>query len=248
MNKVYFFNNLIDNTSLENINKLWDSKSYNELVNIILKKDSTLSNYCKATYPDYEFMNYAYLIENTTIHTYHRDYTSCKEYNNLDHTSYSIIVYLYGENNGLTYYKNSSTSKLPLYILPGYCKTYECRPGDAVLFDANVVHAGLLSENPNQERKCIQFKLVHKDDVNKLPLLNENYVLINKPNNKSYKVRYLETVFTGMFPCVLDFFEYHIKTSFYDKKSIIQKFISKLVYSDYNFYHPQRLDVNLSSR
>jgi hypothetical protein len=245
MERVYLLHQLIDTQLLKQLNNLWENEQYDELVNDIIKKENSLTTYCKTNYPDYVLMKYAYLIENTTIHTYHRDYTSCKEYNNLDHTSYSIIVYLYGENNGLTYYKNSSTSKLPLYILPGYCKTYECRPGDAVLFDANVVHAGLLSENPNQERKCIQFKLVHKDDVNKLPLLNENYVLINRPNYKSYKIRYLETVFTGVFPCILDFFEYNIKTSFYEKKTWIQKLISKLVYTDSQFYQPQRLNVQL---
>jgi len=245
MKEVYYLNQIFNPTTIKILNDMWSNNKYEDIVQNIIKQDNDLTEYCREYYPDYEFMKYAYLIENTTIHTYHRDYTSCKEFNKLDNISYSIIVYLDGENNGLTYYEDSSNATIPLYILPGYCKEYKCKPGDAVLFNANVVHAGLLSLYPNQKRRCIQFKLVHKDDVNKLPLLNENFVLINKPNYKSYKIRYLETVFTGMFPCVLDFFEYHIKTSFYEKKTWLQKSISKLVYSDSQFYQPRRLDVVL---
>ena len=38
-----------------------------------------------------------------------------------------------------------------------------------------------------------------------------------------------------------------IKTSFNEKKSMIQKYMTKLLYTNSNFYYPQRLDVNLSS-
>jgi len=245
MKEVQFLPKLYAQNWLELFDRLWNENKYEDLINNMIIYDNPLVEYCNTNYPDYEFMKYAYLIKNTTIHTYHRDYTSCKEFNKLDNISYSIIVYLDGENNGLTYYEDSANATIPLYILPGYCKEYKCKPGDAVLFNANVVHAGLLSLYPNQKRRCIQFKLVHKDDISKLPLLNENYVLINKPNYKSYKLRYLETIFTGVFPCVSDFFEYNIKTSFYENKTWLQRCISKLVYSDSQFYHPQRLDVVL---
>lgn len=55
-----------------------------------------------------------------------------------------------------------------------------CSPGDALLFDANLIHAGVIG-NPGTGRR-LQMKLTHKSDVSTIHYYENYYKRINKPN------------------------------------------------------------------
>lgn len=120
--------------------------------------------------PDYVFIDYVYKINDTALSTFHRDVTSSKNTFNTNHTVYTLILYKYdGEL---------------LSVCPGSNKTYPFvwskivningKSGTTFLFDSDLLHAG--RKNNCKHRKVIQYKLCHKDDLQKLKSLHDVYV------------------------------------------------------------------------
>lgn len=233
----FIVENLLDGEQLKYILNLWKNKNYSDIKYYF--KNKTIQDKIKNYFGEnYIFIDYTYMIENSAIHTYHRDYTSSRNYNNLKYPSYTMILYLDESDTGLNIIPGSHKDNYPLYIL-NKSKKIKAKPGSAVIFDADILHSGTPSINTS--RHCIQFKIIHKDDVNKLKHLLDYHVLINRPNNKSLYIKYIETVFTRHFPIILDFFQETIKSSFVENKTYVQKFISSFVFSNKDFYKPIRI-------
>ena len=85
------------------------------------------------------------------------------------------------------------------------------------------------------------FKIIHKDDIHKVPHLQNFHVLINSKNNKMEILKKIEMNFTKHFPIITDLFNSVIKNSFGEKKTFIQKMFSKLIFSNSNFYKPIKI-------
>jgi hypothetical protein len=110
----------------------------------------------------YTFIDYIYTIQNIALSTFHRDVTSSQNIYNTTHPVYTLILY-------------KSGGEL-LSVCPGSHKTYPFvwsnivnisgEPGTAFLFDCDVLHAGCV--NQCRKRDVIQYKICHKDDLNKL--------------------------------------------------------------------------------
>lgn len=228
---------LIDREEVKNILEMWKYKNYSQIKYYF--KNKTIKDKIKKYFgEDYTLIDYTYIIENSAIHTYHRDYTSSKNYNNLKYPSYTMILYLDDSDTGLNIIPGSHKDNYPIYVLDK-SKKLKANPGSAIIFDADILHAG--STSIETKRHCIQFKIIHKDDINKLKHLLDYHVLINRPNNKYLYTRYIETAFTRHFPIFLDFFQETIKSSFSENKSHIQKFISSVIFSNKDFYKPIRV-------
>jgi ectoine hydroxylase-related dioxygenase (phytanoyl-CoA dioxygenase family) len=108
----------------------------------------------------YEFMNYKYSIDGCTLSTFHRDVTSSQYVFKTKHPVYTFITYEY---DGTT-----------LSLCPGSHKTTPfllSRPitvnSNSVLFNCDVVHAGSLNLE-KKPRKAVQYKIAHRDDIQKL--------------------------------------------------------------------------------
>lgn len=120
--------------------------------------------------PDYTFIDYVYKINNTSLSTFHRDVTSSQKIFHTKHPVYTLILYKY--------------SGELLSLCPGSHHSYPFvwsrivnvtgDSGTAFLFNSDVLHAG--RTNHCKERKVIQYKLCHKDDVHRLKNLNGIFV------------------------------------------------------------------------
>lgn len=119
--------------------------------------------------PGYVFIDYIYKINNVALSTFHRDVTSSKHIYKTKHTVYTLILYKYdGEL---------------LSLCPGSNQTYpfvfsrivniDGKSGTVFLFDCDVLHAGRI--NACKDRKVIQYKICHKDDLEKLKSLSGVY-------------------------------------------------------------------------
>jgi hypothetical protein len=114
----------------------------------------------------YVFIDYIYKIKNVSLSTFHRDVTSSKKVYNTKHTVYTLILYNYDGDL--------------LSVCPGSNQTYPFvwssivningKSGTAFLFDSDLLHAGCL--NNCIKRDLIQYKICHKDDLDKLNHLN----------------------------------------------------------------------------
>jgi len=116
--------------------------------------------------PDYVFIDYVYKINNTSLSTFHRDVTSSQFIYKTKYPIYTLILYKY--------------SGELLSVCPGSHHSYPFvwstivnvsgKAGTAFLFNSDVLHAG--STNQCKERKVIQYKLCHQEDVHALTHLH----------------------------------------------------------------------------
>jgi hypothetical protein len=106
----------------------------------------------------YEFLNYKYTILGPALYTYHRDVTSSKSSFKTRHPTYTAIQYEY-EGDFLSVSPGSHREwKLNLPI------TLSGKKNTLILFDCDLVHGGI-DAPANVDRKAIQYKIAHKDDI-----------------------------------------------------------------------------------
>lgn len=127
---------------------------------------------------DYVFLDYSYEISNSSLYTFHRDVTSSKTFQNLSYPSYTLIIY-FSKGNHLSISEGSNTTS---FITPTPTTIFG-EIGQSILFDSDMVHAAAL--NTTTERYCKQYKICHKEDIDKLIHLNNQHI------RKSESVQYI---------------------------------------------------------
>jgi hypothetical protein len=233
--------NFIPKNDVQEVIRDWDNKDYSSVKEYFLNPGKNIqirNNINRLLGSDYELIDYVYFIENSAIHTYHRDLTSSKSHNNLQHPSYTMILYLDESDTGLNVVPGSHIDACGIYLIDK-SKKLSFKAGTALIFDADLLHAGTASETV--KRRVIQFKIIHKDDIVKMPHLQQFHVLIDKQNNKPLYIKHVETALTRHFPFAQDLFKETIKTSFDEEKTPTQELISSLIFSNKDFYKPIRI-------
>lgn len=115
--------------------------------------------------PDgYVFLDYKYTINGCTLSTFHRDVTSSQYIFKTKHPVYTFITYEY-DGPALSVCPGSHLSAPMLYSRPLTVNA------NSVLFNCDVVHAGSMNIE-KKPRKAVQYKIAHKDDMEKLKHLN----------------------------------------------------------------------------
>lgn len=115
--------------------------------------------------PDgYEFLDYRYTIEGCTLSTFHRDVTSSQTIFNTKHPVYTLITYDY-DGTSLSVCPGSHKTTPFLFTTPVPVSS------NAVLFNCDLVHAGGMNLE-KKPRRAVQYKVVHRDDKEKLSHLN----------------------------------------------------------------------------
>jgi len=235
----FIMDDLISKNDVDLVLSYWDKRDFVSIKQFFLSNQNITYKIHEILPEEYILIDYTYVIENSSIHTFHRDYTSSKNYNNLKYPSYTMILYLDNSDTGLNIIPGSHVDNSCIYFW-NRVKKLHFIPGTAVIFDADILHAGSIVDN-DIKRRCIQFKIIHKDDIDKLQSLQNNHVLINRPNNKSILLKEIESSLTSHFPIFMDLFQEHIKTSFSEDKTMIQNIVSKIIFSDTEFYKPERI-------
>jgi len=115
---------------------------------------------------DYVFIDYVYKINNVSLSTFHRDVTSSQYNYKTDYPVFTAILYKY--SGDLLSICPASNITYPLcwshiHNISGYT-------GTVFLFNCDVLHAGQI--NNCKEREVLQYKICHKDDLNKLKHLH----------------------------------------------------------------------------
>jgi len=116
--------------------------------------------------PDgYMFMDYVYKIYDSSLYTFHRDVTSSKHTFDTDYPVYTMILY--------------KADGCLLSLCPGSHSTYpfvfsrivniKGNKGTVFLFDSDLLHSGCI--NGCKPREVIQYKICHKNDIEKLKSL-----------------------------------------------------------------------------
>ena len=158
---------------------------------------------------DYVFMDYKYVIKGCSLSTYHRDVTSSQYVCKTIHPVYTYIWYKNkGELLSLCPYSHKTT---PLSF--SRAKILTSVENTGVLFNCDLLHAGVMNSF-GYNRYAEQYKIVHKDDYQKLIKLNG----INKIKNGSCDINrtyeYISRKISLLFPVFFN----HILTPFLQEK------------------------------
>jgi hypothetical protein len=177
--------------------------------------------------PGYVFIDYIYKINDAALSTFHRDVTSSKYIYKTKHTVYTLILYKYdGEQ---------------LSLCPGSNNTYpfvfsrivniDGKKGTVYLFDCDVLHAGRLNEC--KERIVIQYKICHKDDLEKLKTLSG---VNREKNDKCVNDLYvkIKRKLSYFFEMPINYIAYPLMIKRENENSIIGKIQSFIPINYYN--------------
>jgi hypothetical protein len=176
--------------------------------------------------PDgYVFLDYKYTINGCTLSTFHRDVTSSQYIFKTKHPVYTFITYEY-DGPALSVCPGSHLSTPMLYSRPLTVNA------NSVLFNCDVVHAGSMNIE-KKPRKAVQYKIAHKDDIEKLKHLNgirkEKSGDCNKRNSVALDILYrkLSLIFSYIV-------NHHMTPYLQDRKSNI---LCKLIGEERCFYN-----------
>jgi hypothetical protein len=234
--------NILSYDDIVTVNKLWDSSDFNELKKIIHGNSNLNTMISEVLGNDYILMDYIWYIEKGNVHTCHRD-NNGDMFNKGTRRSYTMLLYVDYLNNCLEVVPQSNNSSSNIFISP-MTQTIKCTNGSAILFDANLIHAGSLESNKQNRR--IQLKVTHKYDIKKLDYYNNYNKYLNKENNNSLTSKYLQKYMTCSLPILSDVNQELNKSSGNTKNepSILQKLYSYFFYSDANYYRLPDFSVN----
>jgi ectoine hydroxylase-related dioxygenase (phytanoyl-CoA dioxygenase family) len=230
------FKNILNQDEIKTIKSLWDNKDYNAIKNIVHSNKNLLLSIKNKLGDDYILMDYIWFIENSVVHTCHRDNNShIFEFNNYPRRSYTALLYIDEMDKCLDVIPGSNNNNLSMTLYDS-TNTVLCKPGDFLLFDANLVHSGSLESNKNNRR--IQLKITHKYDIEKIGYYNNVNRILNKYNTNSEISKVLQKSISCQFPIISDLTQDVNKESVNIEKepSIMQKMYSVIFYSDENFY------------
>ena len=152
--------------------------------------DSHSKQKCLSYLPrNYVFVDYIYKIKGCTLSTFHRDVTSSSYIYKSKYPTYTFICYF---NKGplLSICPGSHKQTPFLFSRPKIIHSHTKHMG--VLFNCDLVHAGVINKNTTNSRYAEQFKIVHKDD---LPIFSHLHK-INKEKNHKCEIRsfYYESI------------------------------------------------------
>lgn len=120
---------------------------------------------------DYIFLDYIYYIKGCSLSTFHRDVTSSQSTFNTKYPTYTAVLYEY-DGDFVSICPNSHKTYPFTFSQP---LSISGKKNTLVLFNCEMLHAGMINKI-GVDRKVIQFKIVHKDDYDKLAHLNKVHV------------------------------------------------------------------------
>jgi hypothetical protein len=232
--------NFLDKNEIQNIKELTYNKKYDEVKQYLIKnKRHKFKNLLS---DDYVFQDYIMFILKSNIHTCHRDNNGSFYNKEQKHNSYTILIFLEPMDRCLDVIPKSHTNIYNNSInFSDYTKSVPCTVGDALIFDANLIHTGSFNKIHNNPR--VQMKLSHKDDLQQLFYFQNYNKLINKENKLPNFIKYFQKNVSCTYPIISNNSQKsYIKTinDNYNNKTnnipLSQKIFSYLFYGDSNYY------------
>jgi len=196
--------NVLSQADVTILRKLCTDHQYKETKTILLAHPAL--NKVKDTYtsPEYQFQDYIWIIQQSAVHTCHRDNNGDFFNENQRHPSYTMLVYLEDMEKCLGVIPKSHTSLHANSVnLTDPVENILCRSGDVILFNANLIHVGTMNERDDNLR--IQLKVTHRDDIQHIAYYQDFNKVLNTPNTLPRELRTIQKRASCMFPFVSNF-------------------------------------------
>lgn len=154
--------------------------------------------------PEYELQDYYWVIEKAGVHTCHRDNNGTFFNPGQKHPSYTMLIYLEPMERAIGVIPGSHNSldagawNFPVSNL----EELECGEGDAVLFNANLIHVGTLLDKRDHLR--VQLKITHRDDRETLAYYEDFHKVQQREPHIPLAIRKMQRNMSCMAPKLSD--------------------------------------------
>jgi hypothetical protein len=233
------YNNILTNDETIMLTNYCQNNEYKKIKEYLLQQPK-LKEIATNISPDYLFQDYIWIIKKSSVHTCHRDNNGDFFNEGQKHPSYTILVYLEDMEKCLGVIPTSHKNKYSYFVdFNNSLVNLLCQKGDAILFNANLIHVGTLNDRHDNLR--IQLKITHKDDIDKIQYYQNFNKILNKDNVLPKQLQHAQKNLSCIFPGISNFTQSeNIRTSRGSDNGvnigIFQHIFSYIFYGDFEFY------------
>ena len=172
---------------------------YKNMKEYLMDSSKLNADVLRKTGPGYVLQDYIWIIQKSVVHTCHRDNNGDFFNDGQKYPSYTLLIYLEDAEKCLGVIPESHVHKDAFnYNLTDRIIHLPCKKGDAILFNANLIHVGAINKKPDTIR--VQLKVTHKDDVDVLSYYQNFNKVLNEQNTLPVFLRRMQKRFTCMVP------------------------------------------------
>lgn len=199
---VKLYKSVIPPDKIEKWRGLCKNQKYEEL-KTAMHSDANIRRVVKSVSSEYVLQDYIWIIQKSAVHTCHRDNNGKFFNEGQKHDSYTMLVYLESMDKCLGVIPGSHKSQYTNSVnLTDGVKDIICSAGDVIIFNANLVHVGTITDKDDNLR--VQMKVSHPDDLGVLKYYQNFNKVLNRDNNNPRFLRQIQRGITCTFPFISD--------------------------------------------
>ena len=229
--------NMLTSKEVNYLKMLSKKNDYKEVKNYLTHNKKVNKIIKTKTSNEYEFQDYIFIIKRSAIHTCHRDSNGDFFNEEQKYPSYTLLIFLEEMDKCLGVIPESHKDLHSFdFNTKDEVVNLLCKKGDAILFNANLLHVGAL--NAKDDNLRIQMKVTHKKDIAAIPYYNNYNKILDEDNKWPMYVRKAQRKLSCMAPFFSKLTQSEIqKTSAGAHPGMFQKIFSYLFYGNTNFYN-----------
>ena len=198
---VCLFPRVLSSEKIEHLKKACLQGDYKKAKETLLqdKKISLLLQQILGT--QYQFQDYVWIIQKSSVHTCHRDNNGDFFNKGQLYPSYTLLFYLEDMEKCLGVIPKSHKDVNSFNVnITNKVETLLCKKGDAILFNANLIHVGTIQSKDDHLR--IQMKVTHQKDIPTLSYYQDFNKVLKKDNTMPKELLQFQKNVSCMFPYV----------------------------------------------
>ena len=198
---VCLFPKVLSSAQIQQLSQACVEGNYKEAKEHLLQ-DKRLIRRLKQTLGEaYQFQDYIWIIQKSSVHTCHRDNNGDFFNKGQKYPSYTLLLYLEDMEKCLGVIPTSHKDVNSFNVNPtNKVETLLCKKGDAILFNANLIHVGTIQSKDDHLR--IQMKVTHREDIPTLSYYQDFNKILKKDNTMPKELLQFQKNVSCMFPYV----------------------------------------------
>ena len=152
----------------------------------------------------YQFQDYLWIIQKSVVHICHRDNNGDFFNEGQEHPSYTVLLYLEEMEPALGIFPGSHRDRYTNAVnLSTPLTLVSCKKGDVIIFNANIVHTGMINDR-KEDHLRIQMKFTHCDDISKIAYYENFHKILNTEASLPTWLRKVHQSTSCTFPIISD--------------------------------------------
>jgi len=228
--------NVLSNKEITFLKETCQKEQHKEVKEMLINHEKLNKQIKQKTGPKYQFQDYIFIIKKSAIHTCHRDSNGDFFNEGQKYPSYTMLIFLEKMDKCLGVIPESHKDVNSFNInVTDKVVNLLCNPGDAILFNANLIHVGALNDKDDHLR--IQMKVTHQEDIDKIPYYNDYNKILNEDNHLPFYLKKAQRKLSCLFPIFSNWTQTEIQeNSAGSAIGPFQQMFSYLFYGNSKFY------------